>query len=117
MGSGPLMIGAEDVAALRPPDPLGPSRLAASDRARGALRGLLADRKLALPVAVLLALVLFAVFVPIAWNHKPDAQNLLGSLQGPSFAHPMGTDQLGRDILARVASGARISLVAGTLIT
>ena len=117
MGSGPLMIGAEDVAALRPPDPLGPSRLAASDRARGALRGLLADRKLALPVAVLLALVLFAVFVPIAWNHKPDAQNLLGSLQGPSFAHPMGTDQLGRDILARVASGARISLVVATLIT
>jgi peptide/nickel transport system permease protein len=117
MGSGPLMIGAEDVAAVRPPDPLGPPRTAGAERARGAVRGLLADRKLAFPVAVLIALVLFAIFVPIAWNHKPDAQNLLGSLQGPSTGHPMGTDQLGRDILARVASGARISLVVATLIT
>jgi peptide/nickel transport system permease protein len=117
MGSGPLMIGAEDVAAVRPPGPLGPPGTAAAERARGAVRGLLADRKLAFPVAVLIALVLFAIFVPIAWNHKPDAQNLLGSLQGPTTGHPMGTDQLGRDILARVASGARISLVVATLIT
>jgi peptide/nickel transport system permease protein len=77
----------------------------------------LTDRKLLVPLGTLLALVLFAILTPIAWNHGPDAQNLLGSLQRPSLAHPLGTDQLGRDVLARVASGARISLVVATLVT
>jgi peptide/nickel transport system permease protein len=117
MGSGPLMVGAEQLGALRPSDPLGPIRQTPSARARGAFRGLVADRKLAVPVGVLAALVLFAILVPIAWNHSPSAQNLLGSLQGPSFTHPMGTDQLGRDVFARVASGARISLIVASLIT
>jgi peptide/nickel transport system permease protein len=81
------------------------------------MRTVLADRGLALPVGVLVVLVLFAIFVPIVWSHGPDAQNLLGSLQSPSFAHPLGTDQLGRDVLARVASGARISLVVASLVT
>jgi peptide/nickel transport system permease protein len=78
---------------------------------------LLADRKLTLPLAVLILLVLFAIFVPIVWTHGPNAQNLFGSLQRPSFSHPLGTDQLGRDVLARVADGARISLVVATLVT
>jgi peptide/nickel transport system permease protein len=75
------------------------------------------DRRLAAPLAVLTVLVLFAIFVPIVWNHSPDAQNLLGSLERPSLEHPLGTDQLGRDVLARVADGARISLVVATLVT
>ncbi len=78
---------------------------------------LLADRKLTLPLAVLLLLVLFAIFVPIVESYSPDAQNLFGSLKGPSLDHPLGTDQLGRDVLARVADGARISLVVATLVT
>ena len=78
---------------------------------------LLADRKLTLPLAVLVLLVLFAIFVPLVESYSPDAQNLLGSLQGPSLPHPLGTDQLGRDVLARVAVGARISLVVATLVT
>jgi peptide/nickel transport system permease protein len=78
---------------------------------------LLADRKLTVPLAVLVALVLFAIFVPIVWSHGADTQNLIGSLQEPSLSHPLGTDQLGRDVLARVADGARISLVVATLVT
>lgn len=85
--------------------------------ARDALRALIADRKLAVPISILLALVLLAILAPIAWNHSPDTQNLLGSLQAPSLAHPLGTDQLGRDLLARVATGARISLIVASLIT
>jgi peptide/nickel transport system permease protein len=73
--------------------------------------------KIALPVATLAFIVLFAVFVPVLWGHSPYTQNLLNSLQSPSLAHPMGTDELGRDVLARVASGARISLIAATLVT
>ena len=121
MASGPLTIGGDPLGVLRPQDPLGPGPggpgAAGSERLRGAMRAVLADRRLALPVGVLVLLVLFAIFVPIAWSHSPDAQNLLGSLQSPSFAHPLGTDQLGRDVLARVASGARISLVVASLVT
>jgi peptide/nickel transport system permease protein len=85
--------------------------------ARRALRTVLADRKLAVPVIVIALMLLFAIFGPIVWNHDPDAQNLLGSLQSPSLSHPLGTDQLGRDVLARVADGARISLLVATLVT
>jgi peptide/nickel transport system permease protein len=66
---------------------------------------------------VLLAMVLFAIFGPLLWNHSPNTQNLLGSLGSPSVSHPMGTDQLGRDVLARVAVGARISILVATIIT
>jgi peptide/nickel transport system permease protein len=62
-------------------------------------------------------MVLFAIFVPIIWGKSPDAQDLLNTLQSPSSAHPMGTDDLGRDVFARVAYGARISLLAATLVT
>jgi peptide/nickel transport system permease protein len=75
------------------------------------------DRRLALPLAVLALLVLFAIFAPILWSQGPSKQDLINSLQGPSFAHPFGTDQLGRDVFARVASGARISLIVASLVT
>ena len=117
MGSGSATIGGEGIAVARPPDQTGPTGTGLSARAKDALRAVLADRKLAVPLAVLVALVLFAIFMPIVWNHSPDTQNLINSLESPSSAHPFGTDQLGRDVLARVASGARISLVVATLVT
>jgi peptide/nickel transport system permease protein len=118
MSSRPVILGTGDLGVLQPFDPLGPGRDSSQpERLRGALRALSGDRKLAVPVGVLGLLVLFAIFMPIAWNHSPSAQNLLGSLQSPSLSHPMGTDQLGRDVLARVAHGARITLVVATLVT
>lgn len=118
------MLGGED-AALRGAQPSGPGghegggpRMAgvyASTR-RG-VRAVLADRKLAIPVGAIVLMVLFAIFGPIIWNHSPDTQNLLDSLSSPSLSHPLGTDQLGRDVLARVADGARISLLVATIVT
>jgi peptide/nickel transport system permease protein len=116
MGSQSLTIAGEQVTPSRPQDPGAGSGASISARVRRALRAVLADRKLAVPLGVLLAIVLFAIFGPIAWNHSPDTQSLLNSLEGPSLAHPMGTDQLGRDILARVAYGARISLLVALLV-
>jgi peptide/nickel transport system permease protein len=113
MSSGALTIGGD--AALPPPAPGPGNDLLA--RGRRGLTAVRADRKLALPLGVLAVLVLFAIVVPIVWSKGPDTQNLLGSLQSPSFSHPLGTDQLGRDVLARVASGARISLIVATLVT
>ncbi len=100
-------------AALRPPDTARPpSKL--SERAQRASRAVLSDRRLALPVRRAVLCDLFAIVAPIVWSHGPDTQDLINSLQGPSFAHPMGTDQLGRDVFARVAE-RRAHLAASSL--
>jgi peptide/nickel transport system permease protein len=117
MSSGPLIIGAGEAPTLRPQGPVEPPGAGSSQRAMRATRALLADRRIAVPFGVLVALVLFALFAPIVWDQGADKQDLLHSLQSPSWSHPMGTDQLGRDMFARVASGARISLVVATLVT
>jgi peptide/nickel transport system permease protein len=52
-----------------------------------------------------------AILGPAVVPADPAAQQLALRLAGPSVAHPFGLDELGRDILARVLAGARISLV------
>ena len=54
-----------------------------------------------------------AVLGPIVTPYNPAAQDLARRLEGPSLAHPFGLDELGRDILARIFAGARISLLVG----
>lgn len=66
-----------------------------------------------LGLAVIAALVLIAVFVPLFSSHSYDEQNLMMPNQSPSFEHWFGTDNLGRDIFIRVLYGARISLAIG----
>jgi peptide/nickel transport system permease protein len=117
MSSGPVMIGVEDPSAALPVAPPEPSGGGVSARALRASRTVFSDRRLAVPVGVIAALVLFAIFAPIFWGHSPDAQDLINSLKSPSASHPFGTDQLGRDVFSRVAHGARISLVVATIVT
>jgi peptide/nickel transport system permease protein len=62
----------------------------------------------ALSVSALL--VLAAILAPWLARHDPTAQNLPVRLAGPSSAHWLGTDELGRDVFARVLYGARVSL-------
>jgi peptide/nickel transport system permease protein len=64
-------------------------------------------------LAVVLVAVLAASFGPILTPYDPSSQDLSRRLEGPSFAHPFGLDELGRDILSRILSGARISLLVG----
>lgn len=59
--------------------------------------------------------VLAAVAAPVLSPHDPAAQNLLGGLQPPSAVHPLGTDQLGRDVLSRLLHAARTDLRVGFL--
>jgi peptide/nickel transport system permease protein len=54
-----------------------------------------------------------AVAGPFLTPYDPSAQELARRLEGPSLAHPLGLDELGRDILARLLAGARISLLVG----
>ncbi len=56
-----------------------------------------------------------AVLAGTMWPHDPIRQDLSFSLFSPSRFHPLGTDRLGRDVLARVAHGAGVSLRVGTL--
>ena len=60
--------------------------------------------------------VLAAVIGPWLVPYDPSAQELALRLEGPSRLHWLGLDELGRDILARVMSGARISLVVGLVV-
>jgi peptide/nickel transport system permease protein len=60
--------------------------------------------------------LLVAVAGPYLVKTDPAAQDLPLRLQGPSSAHPFGTDQLGRDILTRVVYGTRISVQVGALV-
>lgn len=54
-----------------------------------------------------------ALAAPLLSPYDPAAQALPLRLEGPSLAHPLGLDELGRDILARLFAGARISLLVG----
>ncbi len=58
--------------------------------------------------------VLAAIFGPVVWRTNPNSP-VYSALLGPSWAHPMGTDELGRDTLARVIHGAQVSLWVGAL--
>jgi len=58
----------------------------------------------------------FAVAGPWIIPSDPNAQQLALRLAGPSWSHPFGLDELGRDILARLAVGARVSLLVGLVV-
>jgi len=63
--------------------------------------------------AIVLGIVLAALFAPILAHADPLAQDIAHRKAGPSVAHLMGTDALGRDIFARIVYGARISIRIG----
>ncbi len=61
-------------------------------------------------------LVALAVLAPWLVRHDPSALGVdAATLQGPSTAHPLGTDVLGRDVLSRLIFGCRVSLLIGWL--
>jgi len=66
--------------------------------------------------AIVLIAVLAAVAGPWLVPFDPASQELALRLEGPSAAHWFGLDELGRDIFARVLSGARISLLVGLVV-
>lgn len=66
--------------------------------------------------AIVLITILAAVFGPLLAPYDPSAQELALRLEGPTGLHWFGLDELGRDIFARVLSGARISLLVGLVV-
>ena len=67
---------------------------------------------------VLLILVVMAFIIgPWLSPHEPEATSVLERNEGPSLNHPFGTDDLGRDLMARVFSGGRISLMIALIVS
>ena len=72
--------------------------------------------RLAMVGAVMLAVMVLAVaFGPLVYRVPIDEIDFKAKLQGPSWAHPLGTDDLGQDVLARMLYGGRISLAVGVM--
>ena len=70
--------------------------------------------RLALAGTVLLSLMALAVLLgPWLWNVPINVIDFGAKLKGPSLGHPLGTDDLGQDLLARMLYGGRISLAVG----
>jgi len=74
-----------------------------------------------IPVIIILAFIVVAIFAPLIAPHSPTQQSLPDQLKPPAFAsggssdNLLGTDRFGRDTLSRVIYGARVSLTVAAL--
>jgi oligopeptide transport system permease protein len=82
----------------------------------GAFRRLRRNRLAFASGIFILALALTAIVLPELMSTKYADQNYDAVSQGTSWDHPMGTDQLGRDLFVRLVFGARISLTVGVVV-
>ncbi|HEV2009885.1 MAG TPA: ABC transporter permease [Candidatus Limnocylindria bacterium] len=64
-------------------------------------------------LGTLVFLILFTLVGPLLYHTKIDVIDFTQSLKGPSAEHPLGTDDLGRDLLARIMFGGRVSIAVG----
>ncbi len=62
---------------------------------------------------IVVILLITGLFAPLLAPYHYDRQIYADALQGPSFNHLLGTDDLGRDLLSRIIYGARISIIVG----
>jgi peptide/nickel transport system permease protein len=81
--------------------------------ARRAWRRLKARKGAMVALVVLIAIILMAVLAPYISPYDPTQQSWRSVRQAPSWAHWFGSDEVGRDIFARIIYGARASMAAG----
>jgi peptide/nickel transport system permease protein len=65
---------------------------------------------------IIILLLLTALFAPLLAPYNPEHISMSDKLLPPGLAHPMGTDELGRDVFSRVLYGARISILVASAI-
>ncbi|MGR3715613.1 MAG: ABC transporter permease [Thermohalobaculum sp.] len=93
----PIAIALDDDLPARPP---------------GALRIMMRDRRAFFGLMYLGILLTAAVFAPWIAPYDPNAMDYV-MLEAPSWSHPLGVDDLGRDLLSRIIHGARVSIFVG----
>lgn len=103
-----------------PETALWPAEASAETRVRGywgsVLRRLLRDKATVVFALVLLAIVAIAIAAPLIAPFDPYKDSIIGRLKPFGWrGHPLGTDELGRDLLSRLIYGARSSLLMGTV--
>src|SRR6267378_6284978 len=98
---------------------LGTMQVAVSDElespSRRALRRLFKRKGAVVGLVVVATFILLALFAPFVAPYDPIATSWTLVRKPPSALHWFGTDDLGRDVLSRVMSGARASLMAGAI--
>jgi peptide/nickel transport system permease protein len=100
---------------VTPDTGLGPARRAGRGPLSDALRRLARDRAAMAGLLIVLVMVGLAVAAPLVARQDPVEQVLVQRLKPPTGAHYFGTDNLGRDVFARVVYGGRISLRVGLI--
>ena len=81
-------------------------------KARQDLKRNIKDNPYLLSGAIITGIMVLVIIIGIFWTpYDPTAMNSADKLQGMSFRHPMGTDNMGRDVLSRVMYGSRITLL------
>lgn len=84
---------------------------------RNLKRFLIGNRLNLIGVIIVIIFVILAIFGQVLAPYDPYQQDITGSkLLPPSMAHPMGTDELGRDLLSRIMTGTRISLQVAAVV-
>jgi len=102
----PVAPGLVDARAFRPVSPR-----------RRAVRTFAENRMAVAGLVILAIMIASALIGPLASPYDTTTQDLLNRLQAPSWTHPMGTDELGRDSLTRIFQGGRVSLSVALLAT
>jgi peptide/nickel transport system permease protein len=99
---------------------LPPSRSRQREQSRplpifGVIRAILRTRLAWWGLLVIILVVVMAAGASLISPYDPMAQDYNAVRQGPSVAHLLGTDEIGRDVLSRIIFGSRISLLVGLL--
>jgi peptide/nickel transport system permease protein len=106
-GSGGGPVGGEDLAAPA-------TKVRTRSRWADVRRTFVSNRLALLGLVIIAIFVFMAIFAPLLAPYDPVRDQALPErFAGPSAEHPLGQDELGRDILSRIIFGARISLTAG----
>jgi peptide/nickel transport system permease protein len=78
-----------------------------------AIRRFCGHRKGRVALALLVAIALAVAIGPVVYRSDPTKINLLNTMAQSNASHPLGTDENGRDVLARLLEGGRVSLLVG----
>ena len=101
--------------AFRIADAVAPRRGGGTSLAAEAWRRFRRHRLALVGMLLLAAIALVVLAGPAVWRTPIDEIDFKAKLRGPSAAHPLGTDDLGQDLLARMLHGGRISLAVGVV--
>ena len=112
-------IGRSDIRASKPSPPHmsihddSPSPPPPSIRSRSVMARLLREPAALIGALIVVFFLTLAALAPVFAPYDPNASDWMAIREAPSWSHPFGTDDLGRDMLSRVIYGARASLAAG----